>query len=348
MRKLVTVQRIASLTPIEGADNIEKALVLGWSLVVIKGQFKENDLCCYYEIDSLLPIQPEYRFMTKDGIKKMVLDGKDISGYRLRTKKMRQQISQGLAMPISILNGKLRQAEIKEGLEVTDLLGVVKYETPISACLSGVVKGAYPADVPKTDEERVQAFPQLLTRYKDKPIFYVSEKCDGTSCSIIYKNGELDVCSRNLNLLEDSNNTLWQTVNALNLKEKLQKLGRNIALQGELVGEHIQDNRLKIKGHKILFFNIYNIDEGEYLDYPEFRWLCKALELQTVPIITDSFTLPQTIDELVTVATRKSLISPDLLAEGIVIRPMAEVKDEDLGRLSFKCISPTYLLKFGE
>jgi RNA ligase (TIGR02306 family) len=356
MRTLATIQKIAKLEPIEGADQIEKATVLGWHLVVRKGEFKEGDLCVYFEVDSLLPQLPEFEFLGKGGsLKKSYTEGKEYTGYRLKTIRLRGQISQGLAMPLSILEGKkypkdTRKSpvyEFSEGVDVTALLGVVKWEPAIPANLAGQVKGFFPSFIPKTDETRIQSFPAVLERYPNT-IFYVTEKVDGTSCTIFVKDGELNVCSRNLNIKEDSNNTFWKVANELKLKEKLEKECPNIALQGELIGDHIQNNKLKINGHKILFFSAYNMELRKYLDKAEFFSLAKKLEISTVPLIDDKYKLHKTVDEMVTYATRKSLISPDAWVEGIVVRPLTEMQDEDLGRLSFKVVNPEFLLKYGE
>ena len=124
-------------------------------------------------------------------------------------------------------------------------------------------------------------------------------------------------------------------------KEKL--LNGKIALQGEIIGSGIQKNPLKMNGQEIRFFNAYNIELGKYLDFEEFVFLCLDLKLKTVPILDRYFLLPKTVDELITTASRKSVINNGA-AEGIVLRPLKEMRDEDLGRLSFKCINPEYLL----
>ncbi len=355
MRKLASIQKVVDVQPIEGADSIEVATVLGWHCVIKKGDLKAGEMCCYMEVDSLLPPIPEFEFMAKNGIKKSYIDGKEYAGYRLRTIRLRGQISQGLAMPLSILKGKKFSTdkrenpiyELAEGDDVSDMLGIVKYEPLLPAMLSGEAKGAFPANIPKTDETRIQAVPNILNKY-NKIQFYVTEKLDGGSCTIFLKDGELNVCSRNLNLKESNDNTMWKLAKELNLKEKLEKAGKNMALQGEVVGSGINGNKLKMNGHKIYFFSIYDIDKGIYLGFNEFNDMCKSLGVKTVPILEYKYTLPNTVDELVKFATRKSVMNKEIWAEGIVLRPLEEMHDEDLGRLSFKCINPEYLISNGE
>ena len=62
MRKLASIQRIKSLEPIEGKDRIELCTILGWDVIVQKGEFKEGDLVVYCEYDTVLPIKPEFEF----------------------------------------------------------------------------------------------------------------------------------------------------------------------------------------------------------------------------------------------------------------------------------------------
>lgn len=352
-RKLVTIQKILDLRPIENADAIECASVLGWHVVVKKGEFKIGDPCVYFEIDSLLPTASEFDFLSKSGIKKSYTDGKEYEGYRLKTIRLRGQISQGLCLPISILNGKKyltdsrKNPVYKLGTDVTSLLRVVKYEPVVPANLAGQIKGLFPSFIPKTDETRIQFAPKVLERHVGK-VFYVTEKVDGASCTFFVKDGELNCCSRNLNLIEEPSNTFWKIARQTSLLEKIKKVNENIALQGELVGDSVQGNKLKINGQKILFFNAYDFKEGKHLNFKEFTKLCKELEISTVPIVSENYILPKTVDELVGFATRKSLLSPDTWVEGIVVRPLKEDWDEELGRLSFKVINPEFLLSFGD
>ncbi|OQA01113.1 MAG: RNA ligase [Bacteroidetes bacterium ADurb.Bin408] len=338
MRKLASIQRIKALEAIPGADAIEKATVLGWQLVVKKGEYQVGDLTVYCEIDSLLPERPEFEFLKA---RKM----------RIKTIRLRGQISQGICFPLSILPAG---TEIAEGVDCTDILGIKKYEPPLPACLSGKVKGRFPYFLPKTDETRVQVLQNLLDRYKGTPC-YITEKIDGSSVTYYLKDGAFGVCSRNLELLEDDTNSLWQLARALDIENKLKSLNTNMALQGEIFGEGIQSNKLKIRGQAIRFFNAYDITKGEYLAYSEFSQLMTTLGLDMVPLITDNYVLENDINLLIKRATVKSLICPEVWAEGIVVRPLSEIMDmteegESLinRRVSFKVINPEFLLKFDE
>lgn len=338
MRKLASIQKIKSLEPIEGADAIEKATVLGWHLVVKKGEFKVGDLVIYCETDSLMPDKPEFEFLKSRGM-------------RIRTVKLRSQVSQGICFPISMLPDDF---EIIEDSDCTEVLGVTKYEPSIPACLSGVVKGKFPSFIPKTDETRVQVLQKVLDKYKGEN-FYITEKLDGSSATFYVKDGEFGVCSRNLDLLEDKENSFWKVARQMDIENKLRSIGVNIAIQGEIIGEGIQGNKLKLKGQTVKFFNAFDIDKFEYINFFDFQCLMAQIELPKVPIVELDYKLENDIDEIIRKATIKSQILKDVWAEGIVIRPYTEKIDFILsnenfnnGRLSFKAINPEFLLKYGE
>lgn len=187
MRKLASVRIVAQTCPIDGADLIEAAVVDGWKCVVKRGEFKPGDPVIYCEIDSFLPIRDEFEFLRKSSFKTMG----DQEGFRLKTVKLRGQISQGLLLPVSILN-----RDAVPGEDVSEELGIQKYEPPIPACLTGEVIGPFPVSIQKTDEERVQNLAQDFASYSGQ-LFYVTEKLDGTSLTAFYDSG-FGVCGRNL------------------------------------------------------------------------------------------------------------------------------------------------------
>jgi RNA ligase (TIGR02306 family) len=350
-RNMASIQKILKLEPIDGADQIEKATILGWKLVVKKGDFKEGDLCVYCEIDSLMPEIPEFEFLRQ-------------RKFRIKTIRLKGQISQGIAFPMIILNGKKYASDkrenpiydIKEGDDVSSLLGIIKYEPPMPAQLLGEVKGTFPEFIPKTDETRVQILLSLIDKYKNQKC-YVTEKIDGASATYYLNDGEYGVCSRNLELKINERNMVSNEFvkmgEVLKIRNKLIKLGRDIALQGELCGLGIQNNRLRMKEKKVLFFNVYDIKKEEYYSYEEAFGILKYLDLETVPILESEYLLENDVSKLITKATARSVITDECWREGIVIRPIKEIYDQEegeglliRGRVSFKVINPEYLLKF--
>jgi RNA ligase (TIGR02306 family) len=338
MRNLASIQIIKALEPIEGADAIEKATVLGWQLVVKKGEFKVGDLAVYCEIDSLMPDKPEFEFLKPRGM-------------RIRTVRLRGQISQGICFPLWILPGDF---SVVEDADCTEVLGITKYEPPMPACLNGIAKGKFPSFIPKTDETRVQVLQAVLDKYKGEKCF-VTEKVDGTSVTYYLNNGEFGACSRNLELIEDAENSIWKVARQMDIENKLRSTGINIAIQGELVGEGIQSNKLKLRGQTVMFFNAFDIDKFAYFDFSDFKKLISDFELPLVPIVTLDYELGNDIEAIIRMATIKSIVCPDAWAEGIVIRSFTEKSDLLLsneyfykGRISFKAINPEFLLKYGE
>jgi len=337
-RKLATIRKIADIQPIEGADMIELATVDGWKVVVAKNVgHKVGDFVVYCEVDSFLPIKPEFEFLRKSSYKKMG----DNEGFRLKTIRLRGQISQGLILPISEVIPFPDVLDYMEvGKDVTELLGIVKYEPPIPAELAGKVKGLFPSFIPKTDEERVQNLTEEYNgwRFQSKHQFYVTEKLDGSSATFYMKDGVFGVCSRNLELLETEGNTFWKVARELDLENKMKEYGKNISLQGELIGEGIQGNPYKIKGQTVRFFNLFDIDSHYYYGLPMFLTTMEhTLKLETVPILDSFFTLPDTIEELLAYADNKSKLNPDFDREGVVIRSLDRT-------ISFKVISNKFLL----
>ena len=338
-RKLATIRTITNIQPIEGADMIELASVGGWNVVVAKDVgHKVGNKVVYCEIDSFLPIREEFEFLRKSSYKKMG----EQEGFRLKTIKLRGQVSQGLILPISVvpITQFASANDLPEGMDVTEMLGIVKYELPIPAELAGKVRGQFPSFLRKTDEERIQNLTKEFEewKYQSKHQFYVTEKLDGSSATFYYNNGEFGVCSRNLELLETEGNTFWKVAREMDLENKLSKYGRNISLQGELIGEGIQGNPYKIKGQKVMFFNVFDIDEQQREGLGAFLKVMDDLLLEFVPIIETKFFLPESVDEILKMAEGKSNLNLNTEREGLVIRSMDTT-------ISFKAISNKFLLK---
>ena len=339
-RKLATVRKISNIQPIEGADKIELATIDGWKVVVAKDvNHKVGDLIVYCEVDSFLPIREEFEFLRKTSFKKMG----DQEGFRLKTIRLRGQVSQGLILPIVVLNPPDANINVTpfEGLDVTEMLDIVKYDPPIPASLAGKVKGLFPSFIRKTDEERVQNLASDYEKYRTQNKlgmkFYVTEKLDGSSATFYVKDEVFSVCSRNLELLETDDNTFWKVARELELEDKLKTLGFNVCLQGELIGEGVQGNPYKIKGQTVRFFNGFNIDTQENIPFLQFTEITQKFGLTTVPILDFDFDLPNSIDNMLEYAESPSNLNSNFGREGVVVRSYDRT-------ISFKSISNQFLL----
>lgn len=364
MRKLVTLRTIGSIIPIEGADKIEVAHIGGWPCVVSKGDnFKVGQQVLYFEIDSLLPLhdcpfEPElFSFLEPRGAKEY----KGRLCHRLKTAKLRGQISQGLVMPVP------------ENLDISDptrdfseVFGVTKYEPSLPEELRGLVR-PFPGWITKTDQPRVQNFePEMLSAIlAERENYIATEKLDGASCTIFAKSPDTDdplpligVCSRNYQIMDMGSpfRALATTrriptrdglVSPWNYLANLILAGHQTAvLQGEYIGPKIQKNPLKREEDEIWFFNF--ILDGRTVPYQEIQDNFHELLECWVPVY-DSLTLPNSVDEMVSQVDKlKSKLTPSCQAEGIVwhhkAQPDLQVGDE-IVKSSFKCINNTYLLK---
>lgn len=356
-RKLASVQRIREIRPIAGADAIEVATVNGWQVVIAKAEgFKVDDMIIYCEIDAFLPICPAFEFLRKSSFKK----NGDMEGFRLKTVKLRGQTSQGLILPLRLLtpphaasadtlpeqaeaDASLAPPAVEEGLDVTDVLRICKYEPPVPSHLAGLMKGLFPSFLRKTDAERVQNLARVYATWRDTMAgqFFVTEKMDGSSATYYWRDGVYGVCSRNLDLAEPedmADNTFWKVGADLMLSGKLGGLGRNVALQGELIGNGIQGNPYNIPGHTLLLFDIFDIDTQKYYALPAFLETAAALGLRTVPLLEQAWTLPATIGDLLLYAEGKSVLRAATDREGVVVRSTDRA-------ISFKAISNTFLLR---
>lgn len=337
-RKLASIQLIKELTPINGADAILCAKVLGWECVVKKNEFQPNDKCVYFEIDSVLPIASWNDHLRKELEKPL----------RVKTIRLRGQLSQGLALPLSILP----QGEYEVGQDVTNIIGVTKYEPVVPAHLSGTVKGNFPAFLHKTDEVRLQSEPNVLVEAMNKGLVLIGTlKMDGTSFTAYRRDSDFGVCSRNLDLKETEDNAHWKMARKLKLEEILRSEERNLCVQGEMVGPGIQSNRLGLKEVELYLFNLYDIDSGKYLGIQELRDFCIKHGLKFVPTVANNdfgFGETTTVEKMLQVASELNYTN-GTPAEGIVWRSTCEAYSEVLkGRLSFKTISNRYLEKYKE
>jgi RNA ligase (TIGR02306 family) len=351
VRKLATIQVVNEVRPIDGADAIEVARILGWNVVVKKGEFEVGQEVVYCEVDSLLPESDEFEFLRKGCFKPAILDGETVvqrAGFRIKTMRLRGQVSQGICFPVSILPSLESR---KVGDEVTDKLGIIKYEPPIPVGMSGRVKGAFPGFISKTDEIRVQVLDGTLERHRGK-LFYVTEKVDGTSFSAFLRDGEFGICSRNLWMDEtDESNLLVKIARQFKLEEKLQSIqarhGFDPGIQGEVIGPGVQKNKYKLATHELRVFSLVDLNESKWVDHATMLTILEEADLLTVPQL-ETIELNHTVDELVEYAQAKSVLA-DIQREGVVLRPLSEEYDQDVGsRLSFKVINPKFLLKFDE
>ena len=335
MRKLATIRRISDIQPIPNADAIEVATVDGWQVVIKKGEFQVGNLAIYLEIDSWVPntIAP---FLSKTK-EPRVYQG--VPGERLRTVKLRGQVSQGLLLSVRILPPA---RVLEEGDDVSEELNINKWEMEIPAQLRGTVKGSFPSFIPKTDQERIQNLVHELEQWKgSNELWEITEKLDGSSMTVYVNQGYDGVCSRNLDLKQDDNNSFWKIAIQERIHDRIREVfgPRNIALQGELIGPGIQGNKYNLQELKFYLFDIFDIDRQVYISAKERHELCFQMVLTHVPVMTvRSLDKDVTVASLLKLAEGPSFLNLTVEKEGYVY------KNANNPNMSFKTISNAFLL----
>jgi RNA ligase (TIGR02306 family) len=304
---------------------------MGWQCVVKKGTFKPEELGVYFEVDSFLPEEERYEFLRASSFRDNVDNGK---GFRIRTMKLRGQLSQGLLLPLDQFP---ELAAFNEGDDVTEQLGVQKWYIPETAASGGTIIGERPNGIPASDEIRIQSAMELLDELHGKP-YYITTKMDGTSCIVYFIDGKIGCCSRNKEIKDEEDALYWMPVYKYGLKEKLARYGKNIVLTGEICGPGIQKNRLRLADTQWFVFDVKDWDSGRYVPYDEAIEICTNLGLQPVPREERGDSFNYTLEELLEKARGK--YSSGLDKEGIVVRYLAAPK-----AISFKALNNDALLK---
>lgn len=330
-RQLVSVKKIDSISPIEGADRIEVATLGGWRIVVGRDEFSAGDVVLYFEIDSALPLDdPRFTFLESRGSK--VIDEKKY--HVLKTIKLRGVYSQGLVLPVEQFPEVVWAGDSRTALE--EHLGVFKYEPPVPVSIGGEIAGPFFSGIQKTDAERIQNidpidYERMVKNYR----WAATLKIDGTSMTGINDIDGFRVASRNWELRKSEENALWQVVQKYNLEEIVPS---GWTVQGEVHGPGIQSNRLKAKD---LSFKIFRVLDERGRDAAEWP---KELEDLCVPFL--DLELPDTIDQAIEQAD--GLKYDGLLVEGIVWHEAFGQIPYGLDRPCFKVINNRYLIKNGE
>ncbi len=378
MRKLATIRRIDELLPIEGADLVQLAKIDGWQCVVKKSEFNVGDLCVYFEIDSHLPVRPEFEILRRNSFKRMG----DREGFRIKTIKLRGQLSQGLALPVNLFFNDFIDSpedegqEISEfffvGIDVSDLLDIQKYEAAIPTQLAGQVRGNFPSFIRKTDQERCQNMARDIFVDNKDARYEVTMKLDGTSFTAYARKEEVQhgtepgiggqmawaeevistgVCGRNWELdinEENAGNSLVRMFIDSGLQKALYDLELNLAVQGELQGPGIQQNKESFTSHKLAIFDIFDISKNEYVGPIKRHQIVERLfdfgvnrdMVMHVPVLHMDISLEDlgitNTDELLEFAKGPSLNA--LIREGVIFKRMD-------GQFSFKAINNDWLLK---
>jgi len=334
-RKLATIRKIAEVKAIPDADKICAYRVDGWWVVDSVGKYQVDDLVVFLEVDSFVPheLAP---FLSKG---KEPREYEGVKGERLRSVRLKKQISQGLLLPIPEDTIKGAGHLVAEGLDLTEHLGILKWERPMNAQLAGMARGNFPALVPKTDQPRIQNLTREFAEYQ-LDTWSITEKLDGSSCTFyLDAEGEFHVCSRNLDLKEDEANSFWKVARKFQIEDIMRRnFMKGVAIQGEMIGEGIQGNQYKVF-LDFLVYDMYNTATGQYILPAQLKAACEKLGLKHVPILAESISLhASSIQSILEYAEGKSVLNGSN-REGVVF------KSNSVHDRSFKSISNSWLLK---
>lgn len=335
-RKMVTYREIDRLSPIAGADAIELAHIGGWQVVVKKGEFEVGDEVAYFEIDSWIPheVAP---FLSK-GKTPAIYNG--VAGARLKSAKIRGALSQGLVLPVNSVE-YLEMGQPLLGDDISKYYNVQKWEPMAALSLAGQQKGLFPAELNKTDQERVQNLSDqwFIATEELGTTFEVTEKLDGTSATYyLDADGGFHVCSRNFELKEDEGNFYWKIAKKYRIEEMMREIGlQGYAVQGEIIGPQIQGNKYGLKDQEFFVFDIQRAVTFEHVR-PNIRtnWVA-MMGLQHVPVL-ESHAVLKGRNRILEEADGQSMVGVKPKREGVVWKA-ADGKD------SFKAISNAWLLK---
>jgi RNA ligase (TIGR02306 family) len=334
---LALIVKVLRLTPIPGADKICLAHIRGWQCVVKIDEFSVGDLAIYFVIDSI----PDFSDPNTELVRKR--------GGRVKTCKLRGVVSQGLLAPMSWLESRgYSIGDTLEGEDVTEKMGVTKYVSQeeeyqyFGALANKAEGGSFPLGIPKTDEKKLQSYPEFLDYINERRIV-ITRKEDGCSATFVFQDGVFQVCGRNCAWTEPRKETShYFTIAAKeSIETKMRQLNQNLAIQGEIVGPKINGNRLKLSVLQFRVFRVWNINEARFLWWSEVLEVCQQLSLDHVPVVFwgNATELDLSLGGLLQLAEDQRYAA-GILAEGIV------VKADEGQPISFKVISNKYLLKY--
>lgn len=361
-RKLASVVEIDTIQPIENSDRLEIATIKekGWKVVTGKGDFNPGDKAVYFEIDSALPTDdPAFDFL-RERCTKTFRDGTtEISVIRIKSMKLRGQLSQGLLMPLSIFQPRWKDP-VETGTDLTARLKIQHFDEVAEPFINqkltkGDALGPRPSFVPKTDEERIQNLTNLFNNEELKnKTFEVTEKFDGSSMSVYCipegDKWKIGVCSRNLELKESENSSFWKALKPEYIKSILEfckeTQSNGIVFQGELTGPGINSNRDRYTEYEWHVFRIYCPVTKKFLAPFTARAYCRFLKIPYVRVIDTrqpTFKKYKNIDELLEASEGKTLRGHE--REGLVYKMNPDGAECLTEMFSFKAISNRYLLK---
>ena len=128
----------------------------------------------------------------------------------------------------------------------------------------------------------------------------------------------------------------------------LLRLGFDVAIQAEVIGPGIQKNKYELPAVTLYVFNVLNVETYQLVDHATMLQALTEMQINVVPQL-GTIVLDHSVDALIAFSEGTSVLNPKVQREGVVLRPLVEEHEAELGgRLSFKAINPKFLLKYDE
>ncbi len=319
----VEVVKINSINPHPNADRLDIVTIAGIAYQVIsaKANFQVDDLAFYFPIDSVIPDN----FLDKFGIRAYY-------SKKLRAAKLRGIFSEGLLIPVDAdFNGNV-------GDDLTEYFGVTKYEYPIPQNMSGDVESAigqykFPS-------------PEHLKRYRDilhlGEEIVVTEKIHGINFTVLIDETGTHISSHNYFWKNNAANKDLVYIRAYNEHGFLQNLPLNTQVFGEIYG--VQDIKYGLSNGKIKVAIFAVKNNGKFLDYDDFQAFCNQYSLPQVPVLYRGAYTWEAVSQF---NNASSVIDEKSIMEGVIVQPIKERTNPEIGRVVLKLISDRYLLRSG-
>jgi RNA ligase (TIGR02306 family) len=327
MNNLATIQKIKDVRKHPNADALDIVKVLGWDVVTKRDEYRVDNLCIYVVIDTILPEKPEFEFLRN-------------KHFRIKPIRLRKEYSNGICFPLHLLPTDFQPVE---GADVTDIIGVKKYEKPIPAELAGIMVGHIPGYIIITDEDNLRSNPEAVPEMYGRP-YYITRKEDGSSGTYFIRGGNFGVCSRRIHLKESESNGFWRMARKYDIENVLKTAfpDKDIAIQGEVVGPGIQNNKLGLEELEFRLFNLFDINNRSYFDYTRIVEFTNKYNIPMVPLVNEGSAFGYSLEELVELAKAQNYPTGGP-AEGIVIRPKEPFYSNELKKSwSGKVINDRY------
>jgi RNA ligase (TIGR02306 family) len=331
--------RIGKIGKHPNADSLSITTVEGCPVIFKTGDFSEGQAAIYVPVDAVVP---------------ETVHGTEFLGKRRRIKAMRLRgiFSMGLLLDPEVVLEPMGPS-YETGTDLAAKLGIIKYEEPEPVFMQTDAAAPPPTKTqpPVYDMESYRKYKHLLVPGED---VIVMEKIHGTNSRFVYIEndprsvdshgyGDLHVGSHRGWKKCDERNLWWQIADKYDLENKLSQYP-GLVFYGETYGT-VQDLKYGLKTNEFAVFDIYDSNNGRYLDWEDVRAICTLLHLPIVPVL---YMGPYDPVRIETLCDGNTLIAEvPQIREGIVIKPSVERWNNETGRTIFKLISEDYLLRKG-